>query len=84
MCPAVSLRSLATQFVAHPPPRGDDVIDDVFGVPSHTAQECRAERVEEEEPNEVQTGTGLDDSPIVNREAVVSRYRRGRSSRDSV
>ena len=47
-------------------PGGNDVVDDVLGIPSHTSQQRRAQRVEEGKPHEVETGTGLDDAPIVN------------------
>src|SRR4030095_16045897 len=52
---------------------GNDVVDDVLGIPSHTAQQRRAERVEEGQPHEVETGTGLDDAPIVNGYTVTDR-----------
>ena len=50
----------------------NDVVDDVLGVPAHTSQERRAQRVEEEKPDEVETGTGFDDAPIVNGKAVAA------------
>ncbi len=56
-------------------PRGTYVIDDVFGIPSYTSQQRRAQRVEEEEPDEVETWTGLDDAPIVNGKAIVGSQR---------
>src|SRR5262245_52247319 len=52
-------------------PGGNDMVDDVLGIASHTAQQRRAQRVEEEEPDEVETWTGLDDAPIVNGKPIV-------------
>ena len=54
---------------------GNDVVDDVLGIPSHTSHQRRAQRVEEGKPDEVETGTGLDDAPIVNGNAVVGWQR---------
>ena len=54
-------------------PGGNDVVDDVLGIPSYTAQQRRAERVEEGKTHEVETGTGLDDAPIVHGKTVVGR-----------
>ena len=40
-----------------------------------TSHQRRAQRVEEEKPDEVETGTGLDDAPIMNGETVAGRQR---------
>ena len=45
--------------------------NEVLGVSTYTPYEWRAQRVKKEEPNEVEAGTGLDDAPIVDRDAVV-------------
>ena len=52
------------------------MIDDVPGITSHPAQERRAQRVEEEEPDEVETRTGLDDAPIMNGKTIVGWQRK--------
>jgi hypothetical protein len=46
------------------------VVDDVFGITPHTSDQRRAQRVQEEEPDNVETGTRLDDAPIMNRKAI--------------
>jgi hypothetical protein len=51
------------------------VVDNVLGVRTYSPHECRAQRVKEEEPDEVEAGTGLDDAPIVDRDAVVGEER---------
>jgi hypothetical protein len=52
--------------------RGIDVTDNVLGVASDTTQQRRAQGVEEGKPHETETRTRLDDSPIVNGNAVMS------------
>ena len=51
------------------------MVDDVRGIPSHTAHQRRAQRVEKEKPDEVETRTGLDNAPIVNGKAMLGVQR---------
>ena len=51
--------------------RGNDVVDDVLGIPTHTSHQRRAQRVEKGQPHEIKTGTRLDDAPIMNGHAIV-------------
>jgi uncharacterized protein YndB with AHSA1/START domain len=51
------------------------VVNDMLGISSHTSHQRRAQRVEEEKPDEVEPRTGFDDAPIVNGNAVVRRER---------
>ena len=51
------------------------MVDDVLGIPPHTSHQRRTQRVEEEKPHEVETRTGLDNAPIMNRKAIVGRQR---------
>jgi hypothetical protein len=53
----------------------DTMSSDVFGIAPHTSHQSRAQRVEEEEPNEVDTRAGLNDAAIMNRKAVVGGQR---------
>jgi hypothetical protein len=65
--------SKAKRPVSTARPSGHDVVDDVLRIPSHTSQQRRAQGVEEEKPDQVQTGTRFDDAPIVKGIAVVGR-----------
>ena len=51
------------------------MVDDVRGIPSHTAHQRRAQRVEEEKPDEVETRTGLDNAPIVDGNTMLGLQR---------
>src|SRR5262245_17096141 len=55
--------------------RRNDVVDDVPGVTADPSDERRTERVEEEEPDEVETGNGCDDAAVLDREPVAQRKR---------
>jgi hypothetical protein len=59
------------QFLLSPMASGDDVVDDVLGVPADTTHQRRTQRVKKKKSDEVEAGTGLDDAAIVNRDAVV-------------
>ena len=71
--PRAPLRVLATNFRRSCGPSRNDVVDDVLGIASDTAQQRRAQRKEEGKSDEVETGSGLDDAPIMNGNTAVGR-----------
>src|SRR5215204_5539697 len=53
-------------------PRRRHVVDDMPGITADSTEQCRAERVEEWQAHEVETGQRLDNAAVLDRVAIAS------------